>query len=70
MVLPSDMQIAPVVLLKRDVEKIDSLARSQRMSRSAFLRTLIADALASFSLPDCSLAETKESTKEPSASVA
>lgn len=64
MALPDDMQIAPVVLLKRDVEKIDSLAKSQRMSRSAFLRTLIADALASFSLSDCSFEETKEPSKE------
>ena len=63
MALPNDMQVVPVILLKRDVEAIDQLARSLRQSRSEFLRTLITDGLVAFSLPTCSPKETKESSE-------
>ena len=65
MALPSDMQTVPVVLLKRDIERIDILRKQQRMSRSEFLRTVIAAAVQPLFLPDCSFEETKTSSKEP-----
>lgn len=65
MALPSDMQVVQVVLLARDVERIDQLARSQRQSRSEFLRLLITDGLVAFSLPARSVEETNELVTTP-----
>lgn len=65
MALPNDMQIVPVVLLKRDIELIDALRKQQRMSRSEFLRTVIAAAVKPLFLPDSSFEETPELSKEP-----
>lgn len=64
MALPDDMQVVPVILLKTDARKAAILARGKRQSRSEYLRNLIADALATFSLPISSLDETEESDEE------
>lgn len=70
MALPSDMQIVPIVLLKEDVRQIDQAARKQRMSRSAFLRSLIEGSRQTFFSPDCFQKETKETSEKTAASVA
>lgn len=53
MALPSDMQIVPVILLKRDVDKLNALVKTRRWrSRSVLMRELIERAL--LALPECS----------------
>jgi len=67
MALPEDMQIVQVVLLKKDVERIDAIATSKRQSRSKFLGSLISRRLASFSLPKRFSEETKQSSENQTA---
>lgn len=64
MALPDDMQVVPVILLKSDARKAAILARGKRQSRSEYLRNLITEALAAFSVPTSSFDETEESDEE------
>lgn len=73
MALPDDMQVVPVILFKDDVQKIDRIVKAQRRqfsSRSAYLRSIIEDAVSSFSLPSCSVEETRESREKQPAEAA
>lgn len=67
MALPDDMQTVQVVLLKKDVERIDQIAQSKRMSRSRFLGSIITKRLASFSLPTRFSEETNGAEKNQAA---
>jgi hypothetical protein len=71
MPLPEDMQVVPVILLKRDVERIDAIVNARlhqgRRSRSEFLRDLIVEGLAAFSLPAGFSKETPELIEKQSA---
>lgn len=63
MALPSDMQIVPVILLKRDVDKLNALVKTRRWrSRSVLMRELIERAL--LALPECSANGANQVTAE------